>query len=41
VANPPEQPPWSVLLFITLLACALALIVVRRRILKEKSNARI
>jgi hypothetical protein len=41
VVYPPEQTPWNVVLLIPLLACALALIAVRRRTLKEKSNARI
>jgi hypothetical protein len=41
VARPPDQIPWNLLLFIPLFACALALIVLRRRTLKEKSNARI
>jgi len=41
VARPPAQTPWSLLFFIPLLACALGLIVVRRRTFKEKSNARI
>jgi hypothetical protein len=41
VANPPEQTPWNVLLFVPLIACALALIAIRRRTSKEKSNGRI
>jgi hypothetical protein len=39
--RPPDPAPWNVLLLIPLIACALALIAVRRRILKEESNARI
>jgi hypothetical protein len=39
--RPPDQAPWNVLLLLPLIACALALIAVRRRILKEESNARI
>jgi hypothetical protein len=41
VVNPPDQTPWSVLLLIPLIACALALIAVRRRTSKETSNGRI
>jgi len=39
--RPPDQAPWNVLLLMPLIACALALIALRRRILKEDSNARI
>jgi hypothetical protein len=39
--RPPDQAPWNVLLLISMIACALALIAVRRRTSKEKSNARI
>jgi hypothetical protein len=39
--RPPDQTPWNVLLLIPLIAGALALIAVRRRTLKEKSNARV
>jgi hypothetical protein len=41
VARAPDKIPWNVLLFIPLFACALVLIVLRRRTIKEKSNARI
>ena len=41
VSRPPEPTPWNLLLLIPLVATALALLALRRRILKEKSNARI
>jgi len=39
--RPPEQTPWNLLLLIPLVVSTLALVALRRRRIKEKSNARI
>ncbi len=41
VSRPPEPTPWNVLLLIPLVVSTLALVALRRRRIKEKSNARI
>ncbi len=41
VSRPPEPTPWNLLLLIPLVVSTLALVALRRRKLKEKSNARI
>jgi hypothetical protein len=41
VSRPPEPTPWNVLLLIPLVVSTLALLAIRRRRIKEKSNARI
>jgi hypothetical protein len=41
VSRPPEPTPWNVLLLMPLIVSTLALLALRRRRIKEKSNARI
>jgi hypothetical protein len=41
VSRPPEPTPWNVLLLIPLVVSTLALVALRRRRIKENSNARI
>jgi len=41
VSRPPEPTPWNLLLLIPLIFSTLALVALRRRRIKEKSNARI